>query len=136
MLERSLSYCSFFFFFSSRRRHTRFDCDWSSDVCSSDLSSGWAPTGLTVDFLASKGIKEMPQRGIYSVTVPGVAAGWHAMRERFGTKPFSELLAPAIWYAETGFAVSERLASGWPGSVKMHNAHPNARKPPLRDRER
>src|SRR5256886_15175508 len=31
-----------FFFFSSRRRHTRFDCDWSSDVCSSDL------TGYTV----------------------------------------------------------------------------------------
>src|SRR2546427_1471863 len=27
------------FFFSSRRRHTRFDCDWSSDVCSSDLRS-------------------------------------------------------------------------------------------------
>src|SRR2546430_9347915 len=27
------------FFFSSRRRHTRFDCDWSSDVCSSDLNS-------------------------------------------------------------------------------------------------
>src|SRR2546427_3075934 len=31
-----MSMC-FFFFFSSRRRHTRFDCDWSSDVCSSDL---------------------------------------------------------------------------------------------------
>src|SRR2546430_11360601 len=30
----------FFFFFSSRRRHTRFDCDWSSDVCSSDLFVG------------------------------------------------------------------------------------------------
>src|SRR2546430_6911083 len=29
----------FFFFFSSRRRHTRFDCDWSSDVCSSDLKA-------------------------------------------------------------------------------------------------
>src|SRR5260370_4836994 len=28
---------SCFFFFSSRRRHTRFKCDWSSDVCSSDL---------------------------------------------------------------------------------------------------
>src|SRR5688572_32599849 len=25
------------FFFPRRRRHTRFDCDWSSDVCSSDL---------------------------------------------------------------------------------------------------
>src|SRR2546427_10066374 len=32
-----------FFFFSSRRRHTRFDCDWSSDVCSSDLPVGGAP---------------------------------------------------------------------------------------------
>src|SRR2546427_382866 len=29
-----------FFFFSCRRRHTRFDCDWSSDVCSSDLALG------------------------------------------------------------------------------------------------
>src|SRR2546430_13184906 len=32
-----------FFFFSSRRRHTRFDCDWSSDVCSSDLELGGEP---------------------------------------------------------------------------------------------
>src|SRR2546430_12043875 len=32
-----LGWCTVFFFFSSRRRHTRFDCDWSSDVCSSDL---------------------------------------------------------------------------------------------------
>src|SRR5256886_13471343 len=31
--------CLVFFFFSSRRRHTRFDCDWSSDVCSSNLAS-------------------------------------------------------------------------------------------------
>src|SRR6266568_7284664 len=29
---------TFVFFFSSRRRHTRWNCDWSSDVCSSDLS--------------------------------------------------------------------------------------------------
>src|SRR2546430_4106029 len=34
------------FFFSSRRRHTRFDCDWSSDVCSSDLFSFAAPEHL------------------------------------------------------------------------------------------
>src|SRR5688572_32096562 len=42
----------FFFFFSSRRRHTRFDCDWSSDVCSSDLNivltkqAGWKAEGV------------------------------------------------------------------------------------------
>src|SRR5690606_40277225 len=33
---------SAFFFFSSRRRHTRFSRDWSSDVCSSDLSPATA----------------------------------------------------------------------------------------------
>src|SRR6266568_7545536 len=31
-----------YFFFSSRRRHTRWNCDWSSDVCSSDLVDGWS----------------------------------------------------------------------------------------------
>src|SRR5688572_15907218 len=35
-----------FFFFSSRRRHTRFDCDWSSDVCSSDLRFEAGPFDL------------------------------------------------------------------------------------------
>src|SRR2546427_12116946 len=35
----SIFWFCFFFFFSSRRRHTRFDCDWSSDVCSSDLDT-------------------------------------------------------------------------------------------------
>src|SRR2546430_11833696 len=34
------------FFFSSRRRHTRFDCDWSSDVCSSDLDPDSSQAGL------------------------------------------------------------------------------------------
>src|SRR2546430_7555104 len=38
MLREDTMVCQFgCFFFSSRRRHTRFDCDWSSDVCSSDL---------------------------------------------------------------------------------------------------
>src|SRR2546430_1368586 len=34
------------FFFSSRRRHTRFDCDWSSDVCSSDLGHVEKPRNI------------------------------------------------------------------------------------------
>jgi gamma-glutamyltranspeptidase/glutathione hydrolase len=99
-------------------------------------ASGWAPTGLTPEFLAAKGIKEMPQRGIYSVTVPGVVAGWDAMREKFGTKPFSELLAPAIHYAEQGFPLSETIAGGWARSAKMHAADPNSRRTYLIDGER
>src|SRR2546430_10387700 len=43
--RRSSSMYFLFFFFSSRRRHTRFDCDWSSDVCSSDLESGYGREG-------------------------------------------------------------------------------------------
>src|SRR2546430_2792453 len=44
---------SFVFFFSSRRRHTRFDCDWSSDVCSSDLLPGGRRSTSTDDRCAS-----------------------------------------------------------------------------------
>ena len=91
-------------------------------------SSGWAPAGMTVDFLASKGIQEMPRRGVYSVTVPGVVAGWDALRSRFGTLPFSEILAPAIFYAENGFPVSEVIARGWAGSQEMLASHPNSKK--------
>src|SRR5688500_19990718 len=45
------------FFFSSRRRHTRLQGDWSSDVCSSDLAVGqsepipWASLRLTQDLV-------------------------------------------------------------------------------------
>src|SRR2546430_14952269 len=41
------------FFFSSRRRHTRFDCDWSSDVCSSDLRTGIPMVSNAVAMLAA-----------------------------------------------------------------------------------
>src|SRR5688572_15397047 len=37
MIKKKNETRAVYFFFSSRRRHTRFDCDWSSDVCSSDL---------------------------------------------------------------------------------------------------
>src|SRR6266481_8268030 len=38
LIVKTEAWISFFFFFSSRRRHTRWNCDWSSDVCSSDLA--------------------------------------------------------------------------------------------------
>src|SRR5256886_6947121 len=41
------------FFFSSRRRHTRFDCDWSSDVCSSDLHSQFPAALCVFPFLSA-----------------------------------------------------------------------------------
>ncbi len=96
-------------------------------------SSGWAPSGLTVELLASKGIETMPQRGIYSVTVPGVVAGWNALRSRLGNLPFSDILAPAIHYAENGFPLSEVIARGWARSQEMLASHPNSKETYLID---
>jgi gamma-glutamyltranspeptidase / glutathione hydrolase len=90
-------------------------------------ASGWAPTGLTVEALAAKGITKMPERGAHTVSVPGVVAGWAAMAERFGRFDLDTLLAPAIANAERGFPVAELTARGWKGSEKLLNASPTAR---------
>src|SRR5215471_8042867 len=70
----------------------------------------------------------MPQNGIYSVTVPGAVAGWDALRSRFGTKNFPELLAPAIYYAENGFPITEVIGRGWNGSVNKLSQQANSAK--------
>jgi gamma-glutamyltranspeptidase/glutathione hydrolase len=90
-------------------------------------ASGWAPAKLTIDFLEGQGQRTMPQRGIHSVTVPGVVAGWDALRQRVGTRDFATLLAPAIYYAEEGFPVSERIAASWQASTKLLSASPSAK---------
>src|SRR5689334_24293753 len=50
------------FFFSSRRRHTRWNCDWSSDVCSSDL-----PRTLGGVFSYAQILGKLPQVGRIAV---------------------------------------------------------------------
>jgi gamma-glutamyltranspeptidase / glutathione hydrolase len=92
-------------------------------------ASGWSPMGLTIEFLNSRGQKTMPLRGIHSVTVPGAVAGWDELRKKFGTMPFSKLLAPAIFYAEKGFPVTEIIAESWgsPASLELLRAHPNSK---------
>src|SRR2546430_10958393 len=72
----------FFFFFSSRRRHTRFDCDWSSDVCSSDLQ---ATETVTVDYVPGVTTGEELERAVeqagFKVAAP-IAAEDPLERER------------------------------------------------------
>jgi gamma-glutamyltranspeptidase / glutathione hydrolase len=76
-------------------------------------SSGWTPKALTIEYLKSKGVDKIDRIGVNAITVPGCVAGWDALRKRFGTKPFSELLASAIFYAETGFPLPELGARSW-----------------------
>jgi gamma-glutamyltranspeptidase/glutathione hydrolase len=100
--------------------------DARSDTLHGLNASGWAPTGLTIDFVAANGITAlMPRRGILSVTVPGAVAGWDALRRRFGRLDFKTILAPAIRYADDGFPVTEIIARQWEEGREVVAAHPD-----------
>jgi gamma-glutamyltranspeptidase/glutathione hydrolase len=85
-------------------------------------ASGWSPQRLDAGHLRRLGFSEMPQQGIHSVTIPGAVAGWHALLTRFGSRRFAELLAPAIHYAEDGFAIEEVVQSYWRASEAVLRA--------------
>lgn len=91
-------------------------------------ASGWAPSGLTPALLEARGIRRIPLRGIYGVTVPGAVAGWQALHDRFGTLPFSTLLAPAIAYAREGFPVTQVIAETWAEYKRALDATPEAKR--------
>jgi gamma-glutamyltranspeptidase/glutathione hydrolase len=76
-------------------------------------SSGWAPQGLTLEHMKSKGATKMPLRTIDSVTVPGAVAGWNALHERFGKSPWKDLFQSAIFYADHGYPVPELIHGFW-----------------------
>ena len=76
-------------------------------------ASGRSPAAASVEFCRKKGFKEMPQRGIHSVTVPGAVHGWATLLQSHGTKKLSEVLQAAIRHAEDGFPVAELTAEQW-----------------------
>jgi gamma-glutamyltranspeptidase / glutathione hydrolase len=76
-------------------------------------ASGWVPKDLTIEFLRKKGLRDMPERGIQSVTVPGAVEGWQKLADKFGRKKLAEDLAPAIRIAQDGFPVPEMTAAVW-----------------------
>jgi len=89
-------------------------------------ASGWAPAGLSLDFLRSAGLTSMPQSGIHSVTIPGAVAGWSLLLDRFGRKSFADVLSSAIAVAEEGFPVSEIVADEWAASEAVLRSESNA----------
>jgi gamma-glutamyltranspeptidase/glutathione hydrolase len=80
--------------------------------------SGRSPRLLTRKVFHEKGLTEIPSVGPLSWSVPGCVDGWHELRTRFGSRPLAELLQPAILAAETGYPVSELIASAWKGSKR------------------
>jgi gamma-glutamyltranspeptidase / glutathione hydrolase len=80
-------------------------------------ASGWAPKGLTIEYLEKQGIRSVPQQGVNSITVPGAVDGWQKLADKFGRKKLAEDLAAAIRTAQEGFPVPEWDAAYWAGSV-------------------
>jgi len=80
-------------------------------------ASGWAPKGLTIEYLQKQGIRSMPQQGVNAITVPGVVDGWQKLADKFGRKKLAEDLAAAIRTAQDGFPVPEWTAAYWAASA-------------------
>ncbi|KAF2744134.1 gamma-glutamyltranspeptidase [Sporormia fimetaria CBS 119925] len=71
---------------------------------------------------------QIPMTSVHAVTVPGAAAGWVDVVERFGSGKVTleEVLEPAVELAEKGFAVSEFSATFWAESeAQIKKASPN-----------
>ena len=80
-------------------------------------ASGTAPAAWTLEYFRRKYGDDLagnvPKRGWDAVTVPGAVAGWALLHGRLGKLPFADVLAPAIDYAERGFAVSSVVNEKW-----------------------
>jgi gamma-glutamyltranspeptidase/glutathione hydrolase len=79
-------------------------------------ASGRAPMAWRPDYFGRKyghHADTLPKRGIDTVTVPGVVAGWVSLSQRFGRLPFAELMAPAQEIATRGYLVPVVVAQKW-----------------------
>lgn len=80
--------------------------------------SGRSPHDLTLNYFKKNNLNSIPSHGPLSVSVPGCVDGWYQLHERFGSLQMSELLEPAIQYAEEGFPVTEVISFLWEGYSK------------------
>ena len=86
-------------------------------------ASGRSPQSLAYDklkeLLAAQGREKIPSFGPLPVSVPGCVDGWFELHEKFGKLPMSDVLQPAISYANEGFPVSELIAYYWAGGQRL-----------------
>ena len=73
-------------------------------------ASGRSPQKLTLEYFEKEGMSKIPSHGALPVSVPGAVDGWFELHGKFGSRPMTEILAPAIDYAEKGFPLTELIA--------------------------
>lgn len=82
-------------------------------------ASGPSPKSISIEKLKQKGINDIPKFGWTPVTVPGAPSAWATLSERFGKLSLTEVLAPAIEYAENGFPISPTLGKFWKAAAEQ-----------------
>jgi gamma-glutamyltranspeptidase/glutathione hydrolase len=87
--------------------------------------SGRAPRRATVDWYQAQGFNAVPTYGVHAVTYPGLVDAWCRIHADHGSKPFEQLLQPAIRYAEEGYLVADRVAFDWAECTVRFAAQPN-----------
>jgi gamma-glutamyltranspeptidase/glutathione hydrolase len=102
--------------------------DAASRTVTTLLGSGAAPKAATPAWFAAHGHTAMPPRGMLSPSVPGAVDAMATALARWGSGRWTleDLLAPAIHYAESGFPISERLASWFAESESVLRQYPSA----------
>jgi gamma-glutamyltranspeptidase/glutathione hydrolase len=89
--------------------------------------SGRAPGAARAGWFVDRGFSEIPPTSAHAVTVPGAISAWCTLNTDYGSKPLSEVLAPAIRLAENGMRVSARVAWDWHRQVEKLSSDPDAR---------
>lgn len=97
--------------------------DKKSDGLYAFNGSGRAPAAATPGWFKANGYAKMPQRGILSVSVPGVVDGWQQISQRFGRLGLAKSLEPAITYATEGFGVGHILSESVKTLLKQDWIH-------------
>ncbi|MDB4582572.1 gamma-glutamyltransferase [Draconibacterium sp.] len=87
-------------------------------------ASGRSPYDLKLDYFKEKGYKNIPAYGPLPVSVPGCVDGWFELHSKFGKLPMSDVLDPAIFYAENGFPLTELIAYYWGSSANFLKRYP------------
>ena len=80
-------------------------------------AAGPAPSGMSLETVRGAGFDAMPADGPWTVTVPGVVAGWERLLDRLGTIGLARAVEPAAAIAEAGFDVTRAIATDWIDSV-------------------
>lgn len=88
--------------------------------------SGRTPAALTLDWFTERGLDEVPRQSPAAVTIPGAIDAWTRLHADHGRMPFTEVLAPAIRFAEDGYGISPRVHRDWSLEETVLAADPTA----------